>query len=148
MQITQATEYAVRCALHLARRPAAGVVSRRAIATEQEIPGPFLAKIAQQLARAGFIRIHQGAQGGYELLVPARRLTLLQVVEAMEGGILLNTCVLHPVTCARARGCAVHRVWGEARRHLRATLAGVTFADLAARKVPPNRKKRKTPWTR
>ena len=52
MQITQATEEAGRCALHLARRPAAGVVSRRAIATEQEIPGPFLAKIAQQLARA------------------------------------------------------------------------------------------------
>ena len=140
MQITQSTEYAVRCALHLALAPAGRVTPRRAIAAARGIPGPFLAKIAQRLARADLIRIHQGARGGYELLIPANRLTLLQVVEAVEGGILLNACVLHAGACARTRVCAAHRVWTQARSDLRATLGAVTFAELAAREGPRHRK--------
>ena len=142
MQITQSTEYAVRCALHLALLPAGRVVPRREIAGARAIPGPFLAKIAQRLARAGLIRIHQGARGGYELLVPACRLTLLQVVEAAEGDLTLNTCVLHPRTCTRTRVCGAHRVWAEARTQLRATLAGVTFAELAAHEGPRHPKRK------
>jgi Rrf2 family protein len=133
MQITRATEYAVRCALHLALGPEDRVVPRREIAGARGIPEHFLGKIAQRLARAGVIRIHQGARGGYELIIPASRLTLLQVVEAAEGDLVLNTCVMHPRTCSRTCCCAVHGVWSEARRQLRATLAGVTFAELAAR---------------
>ena len=143
MQITQATEYAVRCVLHLALSPAAQVVSRREIARAREIPGAFLAKIAQQLARAGILRIHQGARGGYELLIPARRLTLLQVVEAAEGVITLNTCVAHTKICTRTHRCAAHQVWAKAQRELRATLAGVTFATLAASEGAPARNKTK-----
>ena len=142
MQITQSTEYAVRCVLHLAQESGTRVVPRREIALARKIPGPFLGKIAQRLARAGLIQIHQGARGGYELLVPAHRLTLLQVVEAAEGEIVLNTCVLHTRTCARSRSCAVHRVWARARRALRATLADETFADLAARKGTHTRKRK------
>lgn len=142
MQITRATEYAVRCALHLTFEPLGRVVPRREIASAREIPEQFLGKIAQRLARAGIIRIHQGARGGYELLVPAERLTLLAVVEGVEGDLALNKCVIHPRTCARTCVCAAHRVWSEARRQLRATLAGVTFAELAAQEGPLPPKKR------
>lgn len=131
MQITRATEYAVRCALHLAFEAPGRVVPRREIASVRGIPEQFLGKIAQRLARAGIIRIHQGSRGGYELVVPAGRLTLLEVVEAAEGDLILNTCVMHPRTCSRTCVCAAHRVWAEARRQLRGTLAGVTFAELA-----------------
>ena len=142
MQITRATEYAVRCALHLALEPKGIVVPRREIASAREIPGQFLGKIAQRLSRVGIIRIHQGARGGYELLVPASRLTLLAVVEAAEGDLVLNTCVMHPRSCGRTCVCAAHRVWAEARRQLRATLAGVTFAELAAQEGPlPNKRR-------
>ena len=142
MQITRATEYAVRCALHLAFEPPGKVVPRREVASAREIPGQFLGKIAQRLSRAGIIRIHQGSRGGYELLVPASRLTLLAVVEAAEGDLVLNTCVMHPRTCSRTCVCAAHRVWSEARRQLRATLAGVTFAELAAHEGPLSNKRR------
>ena len=84
MEITRATEYAVRCILHLALEPADRVVPRREIAAAREIPEHFLGKIAQRLARAGVIRILQGARGGYQLAVPAERLTLLAVVEAAD----------------------------------------------------------------
>jgi Rrf2 family transcriptional regulator, iron-sulfur cluster assembly transcription factor len=136
MEITRATEYAVRCVLHLALEPPERVVPRREIAAAREIPGQFLGKIAQRLGRAGIIRIHQGARGGYELAIPAEKLTLLEVVEAAEGALVLNKCVMHAKTCSRTCICAAHRVWSEARRQLRATLGGVTFADLAAEEGP------------
>jgi Rrf2 family protein len=136
MEITRATEYAIRCVLHLALAPPDRVVPRREIAAARGIPDQFLSKIAQRLARAGVIRIHQGARGGYQLAIPAERLTLLEVVEVAEGALVLNKCVMHAKTCARTCVCAAHRVWSEARRQLRATLAGVTFATLAAEEGP------------
>ncbi len=142
MEITRATEYAVRCVLHLALEPEGRVVPRREIAEARDIPGQFLGKIAQRLARAGIIRIHQGAKGGYELVTPAARLTLLDVVEAAEGDLALNKCVMHTRSCSRTCFCAAHRVWAEARRQLRATLAGATFAELAAQEGPLSNKRR------
>ena len=139
MEITRATEYAVRCVLHLALEPRDRVVPKREIAAAREIPEQFLSKIAQRLARAGVIRIHQGARGGYELVVPAGRVTLLQVVEAGEGPLSLNKCVMHTRSCPRTCVCAAHRVWSEARRQLRDTLARTSFADLAAQEGPPTR---------
>ncbi len=136
MEITRATEYAVRCVLHLALEPGERVVPRREIARAREIPEQFLGKIAQRLARAGILRILQGARGGYQLAIPPDRLTLLQVVEAAEGSLVLNKCVMHAKTCSRTCICAAHRVWSEARRQLRATLGGVTFAELAAQEGP------------
>ena len=58
------------------------------------------------------------------------------MVEAAEGDLGLNTCVMHAKACSRTCVCAAHRVWAEARRQLRATLGGVTFADLAAQEGP------------
>jgi Rrf2 family protein len=142
MEITRATEYAVRCALHLALQPPERVVPRREIAAAREIPEQFLGKIAQRLARAGILRIFQGARGGYQLAVPADKLTLLEVVEAAEGSLVLNKCVMNAKTCSRTCVCAAHRVWSEARRQLRATLAGVTFAELAAEEGPHHHKRR------
>jgi len=136
MEITRATEYAVRCVLHLALESGDRVVPRREIAAAREIPEQFLGKIAQRLARAGIIRILQGSRGGYRLAVPADQLTLLAVVEAAEGDLGLNTCVMHAKACSRTCICAAHRVWAEARRQLRATLGGVTFAELAAQEGP------------
>jgi Rrf2 family protein len=142
MQITRSTEYAVRCALHLAQEPPDRVVPRREIARVRGIPEQFLGKIAQRLARAGVLRIHQGARGGYQLAIPANELTLLQVVEAAEGSLVLNTCVMNARVCSRTGVCAAHRVWSEARRQLRATLGGVTFAELAAQEGPLPSKRR------
>jgi len=136
MEITRATEYAVRCVLHLALEQGDRVVPRREIAAAREIPEQFLGKIAQRLSRAGIIRIFQGARGGYQLAVAADKITLLAVVEAAEGDLGLNTCVMHANACSRTCVCAAHRVWAEARRQLRATLGGVTFAELAAQEGP------------
>jgi len=130
MRLTKAGEYAVRCALYLAGREKEEVVNRKQIAEEMEIPDPFLAKIAQQLAHAGIIEIVQGRRGGLRLIVPPSDLTLLDVVEAAIGEIFLNDCVMRPSSCHRSPSCTVHQVWEKARNQLRNTLKEVTFADL------------------
>jgi Rrf2 family protein len=95
-----------------------------------DIPGQFLSKIAQQLARAGFIEIVQGARGGLNLVVEPDNLTLLDVVESVIGEIFLNDCVTRPESCQRSQACSVHRVWENARNQLRDTLKAATFASL------------------
>jgi len=130
MRLTRAGEYGVRCALYLAAQEQGKIVSRKEIAKAMEMPDQFLAKIAQQLARSGFIEIVQGAQGGYRLLVSPEELTLLEVVEAMTGEIFLNDCVMRPSSCFRNSSCAVHLVWERARNQMRETLRAATFDKL------------------
>ncbi|MEW6221177.1 MAG: Rrf2 family transcriptional regulator [Thermodesulfobacteriota bacterium] len=132
MRLTRAGEYAVRCALYLARKPLGQVVSRQEVASGGNIPPLFLAKIAQDLARAGIIEIRQGAKGGFRLLVPPAELTLLAVIEAIIGEIFLNDCVMQPASCAASASCAINRVWIKARNQLRDTLREVTFTQLLA----------------
>ena len=131
MRLTRAGEYAVRCVMCLARNGGTdSVVSRQEVADCGNIPSHFLAKIAQQLSRAGIIEILQGARGGYHLLIPPEKLTLLDVIEAIIGEIFLNDCVVRPESCHASSSCAVNTVWMKARDQLRETLSQVTFAQL------------------
>jgi Rrf2 family protein len=130
MRLTRAGEYAVRCVLYLASKGVNILCYRKQIAAEMEIPDQFLGKIAQQLARAGFIEIVQGAKGGLRLAVAPESLTLLDVVEAVIGEIFLNDCVVRPESCHRSQACTVHQVWDNARSQLRGTLREATFASL------------------
>ena len=121
----------MRCVMCLAKYGSTEtVVSRQVIADYGNIPTHFLAKIAQQLSRAGIIEIRQGSKGGYRLLVPPEKLTLLAVIEAIIGEIFLNDCVIRPASCKASSSCAVNKVWLQARDQLRQTLAQVNFADL------------------
>lgn len=132
MRLTRAGEYAVRCVLYLSLSGKGVLAKRKDIAGTMEIPGQFLGKIAQQLSRAGIIDIVQGAGGGYRLIIPPEKLTLLEVVEAVIGEIVLNDCVANPDGCYRSPSCTVHLVWEKARKQLRETLRQARFADLIA----------------
>jgi Rrf2 family protein len=133
MRLTRAGEYGVRCILHLAAQPPGTVVKRREIADRMDIPYPFLGKIGPTLAAAGILRIAQGTKGGYALRKPAEDISLLEVVEALDGAILLNDCLMGEGVCRRSPTCPVHEVWAEARDNLRRTLGAANFADLVRR---------------
>jgi Rrf2 family iron-sulfur cluster assembly transcriptional regulator len=139
MRLTRAGEYGVRCILFLAGNGQGNVVGRKEIAKAMAIPEQFLGKIAQQLARSGFIEIIQGARGGYRLLLPPDKITLLDVIEAVTGEIFLNDCVMRPDSCFRSPTCSIHRVWEKAKNQLRETLREATFAKMLKEEicVPP-----------
>ena len=132
MKLTRAGEYAVRIVLHLAQGDPHTWVKRHQISQDMDVPYPFLGKIGPQLAAAGLIEIAQGPKGGYRLARAAENISLLDVVEAVEGPIALNQCLIHIDSCGRSPVCAVHQVWLKARQDMRDTLASANFADLAA----------------
>lgn len=130
MRLTRAGEYAVRCMLYLCREGRGVLTNRQEIADSADIPPHFLAKIAQQLAKAGLIEIKQGAHGGFVLVRDPADISLLEVVETMIGEIYLNDCIIRPGSCGEQPYCAVHKVWLRARNQLRETLAAVSLAEL------------------
>ncbi len=132
MRLTRAGEYAVRCMLYLSCQGKGKIASRLAIAQAMDIPAQFLGKIARQLARAGYIEIVQGPKGGFRLIVPPEKVTLLGVIEAVIGEIYLNDCLMRPESCHRSPACTVYRVWQKARKQLRQTLEQTTFTTLLA----------------
>jgi Rrf2 family protein len=131
MQLTRAADYAVRVMVHLAGCPAGTRATRDALAAGGDVPEHFLSKILQALSRSGLITSQRGMAGGYTLARPAEEVTLLNVVEAIEGPIVLNICLAGGSGCERGDWCPVHTVWMKAQEALTSVLGGVTIASLA-----------------
>jgi Rrf2 family protein len=115
---------------YLARRPAGEISALRDIGTEQDIPESFLAKIFQNLVHAGLVVSQRGAHGGFSLARPAADITVRAVIEAVDGPISLNGCVLWPDTCGRSGACRMHEVWLLAQERMMDVLDNVTLAEL------------------
>lgn len=130
MEISRRIDYGVRVILDLASLPENGRASTLEIAERQNIPGPFLAKIISQLSLAGLITTQRGIGGGVQLARSPAEITLLQVIEAIEGPIRLNRCTIQPGLCPRDRFCPVHDIWAEAQAQLIGLLDVTTFHDL------------------
>jgi Rrf2 family protein len=131
MIISRRTDYGVRIVLDLATLPQDERAAAHDIADRQKIPRPFLAKIISQLCLAGLVTTYRGAGGGVALAKSAAEITLLEVVEALEGPIRLNRCVIRPDDCPRNEHCPVHHVWRQAQADLVDRLGNTTFELLA-----------------
>src|SRR5262245_42602920 len=123
MQITRQADYAVRAIMYLSQLQPGAQVSTAQIAREQKIPVTFLAKIMSQLSASGLVRATRGAHGGVTLARSASDITLLDIVETIDGPILLNDCTLNPETCELSDSCNVRVVWCETRADLVKRLA-------------------------
>jgi Rrf2 family protein len=135
MEITRQADYAIRSMVHLAELPLDGRVSTATISEAEGIPLPFLTKVISRLATAGLVTTSRGMGGGVSLARPPEEVTLLQVVEAVDGPILLNHCLLRPGTCERDGFCAAHDVWANVQDRLVQELGGVTMRDMAQKQA-------------
>lgn len=136
MQITRQADYALRAVIYLARLADGEKASTKDIAEEQQIPPSFLAKIVSQLSIAGLIQTSRGARGGVSLAKPPEDISILEVVEAIDGPLLLNECTNNPETCPFGEDCPLHHIWCEAKNDLHEKLATATFAR--ANLIPVN----------
>lgn len=127
------TDYAARIVLHLARLEAGTRVPVREIASERLLPAAFVRRIVGRLASAGVLRTTRGTGGGVRLARSAAKISLLDVVRAMEGGVTLNRCVTTPQSCPLSDDCPVRRVWCDATDRVEGYLEGVKFDRLARR---------------
>lgn len=130
MQITRQADYAVRAVLHLARMGNTERAATSTVAKEQNIPPSFLAKIISQLSIAGLLHTSRGARGGVTLARDPQEITLLEVVEAIDGPIQLNECVGSDGACTFDDNCPIKPVWCSAQEELVQRLRNTNFADL------------------
>lgn len=135
MQITRQADYALRAMLYLARLDPSQRAATSQIAEEQEIPPSFLAKIISQLSIAGLIHTSRGAHGGVSLARKPEDISLLDVVEAIDGPITLNDCTQDPNICTFGATCPLHEVWCEAQAELVNRLRASTFDKLLEREA-------------
>ena len=128
MQLTREADYAVLCVLEVARF---GRMSAAEVARRQEISPAFLGKIVGSLAKAGVLTTRRGVGGGIDLARSPESLTLLEVVEAVQGPFSINQCLIHPGSCDRQSGCYVYPLWVKAQNEMRAAL-NVSIAEIVA----------------
>ena len=132
MQVTmdRKGDYSVRAMLDIARYYGKGRRKAREIATVMDMPARYATQILADLVRHDLLTAVAGPDGGYTLAQPPGEITLLDVVDAVEGPTTLDTCVLRGGPCDWTEVCPVHVTWWNAQAAFIDTLAGVTFAEL------------------
>lgn len=134
MQITRAGEYAVLGLLHLARHEPGRTVMIEEVSLQEKIPKSFLAKIFQTLARAGIVHSHRGAHGGFSLARNAGEISVLEVIEAVEGRIAFQRCLQERPACEHMEGCALCGLWERAQDQVKEVFSKTSLASLAKQK--------------
>jgi len=129
LELTRRGDYAVRAMLTLSRSEGAQQTAA-AIATATGIPGGYVPQVMGDLVRAGLVANRRGRHGGYRLARPAGEVSMLSIVEAVEGDSRRRTCVLRGGPCRRDGICDVHEAFSRAQEALIGTLADVSLADV------------------
>jgi Rrf2 family cysteine metabolism transcriptional repressor len=136
-------EYGVRLMVQLGRRFGAGPASLAEIATDEDLPRPYLEQLVMSLRDAGLVVSTRGSHGGYELARPPEQIAMITVLHALEGPIAPMICatdeseVAHEPTCDRTARCTVNFLWIRIRDAISTSLEGMTLADLVPERVAP-----------
>jgi Rrf2 family protein len=132
MELSRQADYAIRAISHLATLPEGQLVQTREIALSQDIPDKYLPTIVRTLARAGLLRTLRGSHGGVSLARPAAQISLWEVVEAIDGPVLLNRCMIRPGECKDGDGavCVLHNFWLQLVAQIQAEMEAVNFREL------------------
>ncbi|MFA5809648.1 MAG: Rrf2 family transcriptional regulator [Thermoleophilia bacterium] len=132
MHLTRQSDYGVRAILHLSGLPYGKIVQTKDIAADQDIPAKYLPSIIRTLARAGLIRTMRGNQGGVMLARPPEEINLREVIEAIEGPIILVQCMRGPNQCDHEDDCRFLPFCKSLQDQMTGQLEGTTFADLTS----------------
>lgn len=136
MQLTRAADYGVRVMIQLASDAGKERISLPELARATGAPASFLSKVLQSLARAGLLTSRRGQTGGFHITPRGAAASMLEVIEAIEGKIFLNVCLVAGRSCGRKAHCSAHPVWIEAQRTVVQVLSGTSIAAMAATPVP------------
>lgn len=114
LQVSRKVDYGLRAMVRLAQNPPGSVMSFRDIAACEGIPDDYLAKIMRSLVVGELVRSTRGPRGGYRLARPPADLTILDVIEAVDGPIAINEC-LEATGCPKLGACTLHSVFDRAQ---------------------------------
>ena len=133
MKISTKGRYGLRTLMDVAVHQTKGPVNLNDIAERQGMSAKYLWQIVNLLKTAGFVRGTRGPKGGYVLLRDPADITLLDVIQTLEGPISLVECVDDPAFCTRMANCVAHSVWEEVSQSIRGALRKITLAEILRR---------------
>lgn len=136
LRVTKLTDYATVVLTVLAAAPDA-VASAAELAERAGLEAPTVAKVLKPLAQAGLVEAFRGANGGYRLARAPEAITLIEVVEAMEGPLAMTACSHDDDSCGISHSCGVRANWRRINDVVADALRGVTLAQMLA--PPPPR---------
>nr|WP_325190861.1 Rrf2 family transcriptional regulator [uncultured Selenomonas sp.] len=135
MKLSTKGRYSVTALYELALHYGEGVVPLRTIAQSQGISESYLEQLMAPLRRAGLVESVRGAQGGYALALPPSKVTIGQIITAVEGPIALVDCLLTSAeavdqSCVRASECVTRKIWEEVCDSINHVLNNIALSDL------------------
>jgi Rrf2 family iron-sulfur cluster assembly transcriptional regulator len=131
-KISRKTEYAIRGMIYLAKQPRDQYVMVKEITKATKTSPVFLAKIFQGLSNANLVVSSRGAVGGFKLSRKPEHITLREILEATEGPVAVNLCVVDSRSCGFSKTCSAHVAWKKIRDSINGMLEDVTLKDIAA----------------
>lgn len=130
MFLTRRSDYGLQAVFALAR--SAGFVSARQIAQEHNLPVAFVKKLLQQLCHAGLVKASVGKQGGYALARAPEKISIRELLEALEGDLVPVSCLVPDHECDLADECTARRIWARIDHKIQETLESISLKDLLA----------------
>ena len=127
--ITRDTDYALRALCFIAKYKKE-IISVERLAEESKIPRPFLRKILQKLNRAGILKSYKGQGGGFILLIPIRKIFLLDLIKIFQGKLELNECFFKKKICPNTKTCKLRKKISNIENYVVLQLKNFTVADL------------------
>ncbi len=131
--LSKSSAYGLRAAMYVAAQKGTGYVSIGSMAEELDISFHFLTKILQKLTRAAILRSSRGPAGGVMLARAAKDISVLDIVEAIEGPEFMKACVLGLSGCGDKRPCPMHKAWTKERSRIRALFARTPLSTLTGK---------------
>ena len=140
LRVTKLTDYASVVMTVLATRPDE-VLSATELAEAAGLEPPTVSKLLKPLAQAGLVEGLRGVRGGYRLTRPATGISLIEIVEAMEGPLGMTECSLHDGQCGIEQSCGVRANWRRINDVVADALRGISLAEMLRPAPPPNTRK-------
>lgn len=133
MIYSKTCEYAIRSLVYFTRYEGKAFVTAREVSRSTKVPPAYVAKIFQCLAKSGILGSVRGPKGGYSLLVPPARLSILKVMPAVDDSAKspFSNCVMGLRRCSDRNPCPLHECWTRAKDRMLQTLATSTILDVA-----------------
>ena len=129
---SNSTKYAIRTIVELSKAEESEKQTVDYLATELDIPKPFLSKILQQLSKAEIISSLKGRGGGFYLTEKNREHKLIDVIKCIDGRNFFNTCILGLNSCDSKNPCLLHFEYTKIKKHLEKKICDSSLKELIA----------------
>ena len=124
------TDYALRAMVHLAGHWGQEPVSTRQVAKAQEISYQLACKLMQKLHNARLLESRMGPKGGFELSREPSKISLLEIIELIQGPVSLNRCLVSEQACARQKQCPIRTKLAHLQEYMESSLSNITLEQV------------------